>query len=124
MNGSRYINWTREAHRLPFFIPLSKAIHYIMTPLQDFVIKALRLAEQQIRDNQCSEEELSSVARFFAERMNAWVSVQDLAKLYGKSENAVRTVISRRHIPERDKPQRKVFYRAGWFAKNAPRSWQ
>lgn len=36
-------------------MPLGKAIHYIMTPLQDFVIKALRLAEQQIRDNHSGE---------------------------------------------------------------------
>lgn len=91
--------------------------------LQNFVLKALRLAEQQIKDGECSEEELSSVAQFFAEKMNAWVSVQDIAKHYGKSENAVRTVISRHYIPEKDKPRRRVFYRAGWFAKNAPRTW-
>lgn len=91
--------------------------------LQDFVLKALRLAEQQIKDGECPEEEMSSIARFFAERLNAWVSVQDLAKLYGKSENAVRTVISRHYIPEKDKPRRRVFYRAGWFAKNAPNTW-
>lgn len=87
------------------------------------ILRVLDLFKYQVENDECTHEELRSLATLLAKELNAWVSAHDLAKIFDKKESNVRMVISRSHMSSQDKPKRKVLYRFGWFAKHRPSSW-
>lgn len=68
----------------------------------------------------CTMEELDSIARMMENNLRVMGTAEDFAKYCGKTEQAVRNVISRKVL---DKPKRRVYYRFFPFIKNIPDKW-
>ena len=68
----------------------------------------------------CTMEELDSIARMMENSLRVMGTAEDFAKYCGKTEQAVRNVISRKVL---DKPKRRVYYRFFPFIKNIPDKW-
>lgn len=76
----------------------------------------------KVDNNLCTMEELDSVTKVLEENMNIHGTIGDFAEFYGKSKDAVNSVIKRRMV---QKPKRNVvLYPFHIFAKLIPSSWR
>lgn len=70
-----------------------------------YLIGVLEFYIDRIKSNTCTMSEIESAARTITENMEVYGTISDLAKFYGKSENAVKMQINHKMI---DKPKRNV----------------
>ena len=78
--------------------------------------------QYKIDHNLCTPEELDSATKVLQENMKIYGTIDDFAKFYGKSKDAVSSVIKRRMI---EKPKRNVvLYPFHVFQKILPPSWR
>lgn len=76
----------------------------------------------KIRNNRCTPAELREAADLFAENLPIDATLEDLANFYGKSRDAVSSLINRRLAA---KPKRNVvLYPFHKFRKIVPSSWR
>ena len=76
----------------------------------------------KIDNNLCTPEEIESATRLMQENMQIDATIDDLARFYGKSKDAVNSVIKRRMIA---KPKRNVvLYPFHKFQLLVPESWR
>lgn len=88
------------------------------------LVELLDYMKFQLLSGACTKEEIDSMARTLSRELNVRGSIRDFAEFYGQSESNVRNVISRRPVPESQKPKRQVTYRLGWFSTLIPNSWK
>ena len=75
----------------------------------------------KVDNNLCTPEEIESATRVLQENMEMNGTIDDFAKFYGKSKDAVNSVIKRRMF---QKPKRNVvLYPFHVFQKLVPKSW-
>ena len=73
-------------------------------------------------ENGCTKEEIDSWTKLLSEQIDAQGTIDDFSKFYGKSKDAVNSVIKRRMI---EKPKRNVvLYSFMAFRKILPSSWR
>lgn len=78
----------------------------------------------QVDNDKCTAEELRSIYDMASESLKVSATIDDLAEFYGQSKNNVSNVLSRRPIPAREKPKRKVYYNFTFFRTLIPKSWR
>lgn len=88
--------------------------------LKEEIRTILRYYDKRLDD--CTMQELKSTYRMFAENMELDGTTDDFAEFYGKSKDAVNSVIKRRMI---QKPKRNVvLYPFHVFRKLVPDKWK
>lgn len=85
------------------------------------VLEFLDFLRYKVENDKLTIEETESLAKCFLENTSVSGTAEDFAKFYSTSTHNVRMVINRRLI---DKPQRKVLYPFGKFAKVIPKKWR
>ena len=86
------------------------------------LIRIFKFYEQRLEDGDCMMSEVESTLRVLEENMEINGTIDDFARFYGKSKDAVNSVIKRRMI---DKPRRNVvLYPFHKFNKLIPSSWR
>lgn len=84
------------------------------------ILDVLDYLKYQVENDKCTAAELRSLSDNTASRLEVDATIKDLAQFYGKTENDVSTVISRRL----SKPKRRVLYNFAWFSKVVPNTWK
>lgn len=93
-----------------------------MLDLKEELLRVLRYYESRIEQGSCSMSEMESALRTLEENMEVNGTIDDFARFYGKSKDAVNSVIKRRMI---DKPKRNVvLYPFHKFNRLIPSSWR
>ena len=86
------------------------------------LLEYLDFVKFRVEKNGCTKDEIDSWTRLVTENIDAKGTLDDLSEFYGKSKDAVSSVIKRRMI---EKPERNVvLYRFNTFQKLVPASWR
>lgn len=89
---------------------------------EDFVVEALDLLKQKIKNGECTKQQTDAVGDFAVRYLDIFATADELAELYGKSKDAVHGVIKRKML---QKPKRNItLYNFNAFAKIVPSSWR
>lgn len=89
-------------------------------PIKQVILDVLDYLRYQVVNDKCTPEELRNIKDNFVDNLEVDATIKDIAQYYGKTENDVSTVISRRL----SKPKRKVMYNFTWFARVMPKTWK
>lgn len=89
-------------------------------PIKQVILDVLDYLLYQVVNDKCTPEELRNIKDNFVDNLEVDATIKDIAQYYGKTENDVSTVISRRL----SKPKRKVMYNFAWFARVMPKTWK
>lgn len=88
--------------------------------IKQVILDVLDYLRYQVVNDKCTPEELRNIKDNFVDNLEMDATIKDIAKFYGKSENDVSTVISRRM----SKPKRRVMYNFSWFTRVMPKTWK
>lgn len=90
---------------------------------KQIVKELLQIALYKVDNDECSEDDLKSIAKLLMKELHVTASVDTIAKIYGQSPNNVSNVISRNILP---KGARKnvVLYDFNWFQRIIPSRWR
>lgn len=90
--------------------------------MDDLIIEVLELFIRKLKRGECTREQVKSAYTAITENMDIFASADELAEMYGKSRDAVHSVIKRRMI---QKPRRNItLYSFKAFRKLVPPSWR
>ena len=90
--------------------------------VKDVLIEILDYYRHKINNNLCTMEEMNSVTKILEENMTISGTIGDFADFYGKSKDAVNSVIKNKLV---QKPKRNVvLYPFHAFLKIIPASWR
>ena len=88
---------------------------------KEFIIEVLDLFRSKLKNDRCTKEQLDSVYRVVSENLDIFASAEEIAEHYGKSADAVHSVIKRRMF---EKPRRNItLYSFKAFRRIVPSSW-
>ena len=86
------------------------------------LVETLDFYKYKIQNNLCTMDEMNSAVKVLEENMEIYGTIGDFAEHYGKSKDAVNSVIKNKLI---QKPKRNVvLYPFHAFAKIIPDSWR
>lgn len=92
---------------------------HTMIDAKKYLSEMLGYFKYKVDNDQCTLEEIESVAKAISENIVSYGTIQDLSKFYGKSPDAVKSVIKNKMIA---KPKRNVvLYCVNIFAKLVPK---
>lgn len=92
--------------------------------MRQTLINFLTYCIERLRNGECTEEELESAYREAVTHIDVRGTCDDFARFYGQPKTNIRNVLSRRYIPETQKPRRSVTYNFRWFDSIIPKSWR
>lgn len=88
---------------------------------EDFIIEVLDLFKSKLKDGRCTKEQTDAVYRVISENLPIFATADELASHYGKTKDAVHSVIKNRMF---EKPKRNVtLYNFKAFRRVIPSSW-
>lgn len=88
---------------------------------EDFIIEVLDLFKSKLKNKRCTKEQTDAVYRVMAENLDMFATAEEIAEHYGKSRDAVHSVIRNKMF---QKPKRNVtLYPFKAFHKVVPSSW-
>ncbi len=88
----------------------------------DFIIEVLDLFKSKIKRKECTIEQTDAVYRAIIENMDISATAEEIAAHYGKSRDAVHSVIKNKMF---SKPKRNVtLYNFKEFCRKIPSSWR
>lgn len=90
------------------------------SPVKKVILDVLDYLKYQVENDKCTAAELRSISDNAISHLEVDATIKDIAQFYGKSDNDVSTVISRRL----SKPKRRVLYNFAWFSKVMPKTWK
>lgn len=89
--------------------------------MEDFIIDVLDLLKSKMKNGQCTKEQTDAVYRVISENMDIFATADEIADHYGKSRDAVHSVIKNKMF---EKPRRNVtLYNFKAFRRIIPSSW-
>ena len=92
--------------------------------MKKVILEILDYLRYQVDNDKCTAEELRSIYDMASESLKVSATIDDIAEFYGQSKNNVSNVLSRRPIPAKEKPKRRVYYNFAFFHKIIPNSWR
>lgn len=93
-----------------------------MNGQEDFVIEVLDLMKEKLKNNGCTKEQYDAISEVMAENLPLWATADEIATHFGKSRDAVHSVIKNKLF---SKPKRNVtLYNFKEFCKRLPSSWR
>lgn len=88
---------------------------------QEFIIDVLDLLKDKFKTGHCTKQQTDAIYRVMSENLDLFATAEELADHYGKSTDAVHSVIKRRMFA---KPKRNItLYSFKAFRKCIPSSW-
>ena len=88
---------------------------------EDYLLEILDFYRFKIVEGNCGMSDIESLTKLLEENMNVSGTKDEFAKFYGRSKDAVSSVINRRLL---QKPRRNiVLYPFNEFSKKVPESW-
>ena len=88
---------------------------------EDFIIEVLELFIKKLKRGDCAKAQTDAVYRVMSENMDLFATADEIAEHYGKSRDAVHSVIKNRML---EKPKRNItMYNFKAFRRIAPSSW-
>jgi len=88
---------------------------------EDFIIEVLDLIRAKIKRGDCTKEQADAVYKVTSECLPLFATADEIAEHYGKSRDAVHSVIKNKMI---EKPRKNVtLYNFKAFRKVVPSSW-
>lgn len=90
---------------------------------RDIIIDTLKFWLYQIENGRCTAEEFKSIYESTVKNVETQATAQDIAEFYGQPEGNVRSLLSRKYIPNEHKPKRKVFYPFNFIIRHIPSAW-
>ena len=88
------------------------------------ILEILDYLRYQVDNDKCTAEELRSIYDMTSETLKVSATIEDLAGFYGQSKSNVSNVLSRRPLPAKERPIRKVYYNFSFFRTLVPKSWR
>lgn len=89
---------------------------------EDFIIEVLDLFRSKLKNGSCTKEQTDAVYKVVTENLDIFATADELAKHYGKSKDAVHSIIKNKMI---QKPKRNVtLYSFKAFSKLIPSTWR
>lgn len=89
---------------------------------EDLIIEVLDLFKSKIKQGDCTKEQTDAVYRAIIENMDISATAEEIAEHYGKSRDAVHSVIKNKMF---SKPRRNVtLYNFKEFCRKIPSSWR
>lgn len=89
---------------------------------EDFIIEVLDLFKSKLKNKRCTKAQTDAVYNLMSENLNLFATADEIAEHYGKSKDAVFSVIKRRMF---EKPKRNItLYDFKAFRKYIPTSWR
>lgn len=89
---------------------------------EDLIIEVLDLFKSKIKRGDCTKEQTDAVYRAIIENMDISATAEEIAEHYGKSRDAVHSVIKNKMF---SKPRRNVtLYNFKEFCRKIPSSWR
>lgn len=89
---------------------------------EDFIIEVLDFLKNKLKTKRCTKAQTDAVYNLMAENLPLLATADEIAEHYGKSKDAVFSVIKRRMF---EKPKRNVtLYNFKAFQKYVPSSWR
>lgn len=89
---------------------------------EDFIIEVLDLFKSKIKRGDCTKEQADAAYRAIIENMDISATADEIAEHYGKSRDAVHSVIKNKMF---SKPKRNVtLYNFKEFCRKIPSSWR
>lgn len=89
---------------------------------KELLSEMLAFYKKKVDDGLCTPEEISEAAKILSENLDVYGTIDDFATFYGKSKDAVNSVIKRRVF---EKPRRNVvLYKFRSIQKAIPSSWR
>ena len=88
------------------------------------ILEILDYLRYQVDNDKCTAEELRSIYDMTSETLKVSATIEDLAGFYGQSKSNVSNVLSRRPLPAKERPTRKVYYNFSFFRTLVPKSWR
>ena len=93
-----------------------------MEPQEEFVIEVLDLLSKKFKNHDCTKEQYDAVATVMAENLPLWATAEEKATHFGKSKDAVFSVIKNKMFT---KPRRNItLYNFKEFCRRIPSSWR
>lgn len=89
---------------------------------EDFIIEVLDFLKNKLKNKRCTKAQTDAVYNVMVENLPLFATAEEIAEHYGKSKDAVFSVIKRRMF---EKPKRNVtLYNFKAFQKYIPSSWR
>lgn len=89
--------------------------------MEDFIIEVLDLFKSKMKRGDCTKEQTDAVYRIIAENLDIFATADEIAGHYGKSRDAVHSVIKNKMF---QKPRRNItLYNFKAFRRVIPSSW-
>lgn len=88
------------------------------------LLDLLEFFSKQVEEDECTIDEMESIFRTVTREINARATVREMSEFFGQPEANVRNLISRKLIPGKDKPVRRVTYPLGRIMNIIPDSWK
>lgn len=89
--------------------------------MEDFIIEVLDLFKKKMKRGDCTKEQTDAVYRVITENLDIFATADEIADHYGKSRDAVHSVIKNKMF---QKPKRNVtLYNFKAFRRVIPSSW-
>lgn len=88
---------------------------------EDFIIEVLDLFKSKLQNKRCTKDQTDAVYRVISENLDIFATAEEIAEHYGKSRDAVHSVIKNKMW---EKPRRNVaLYNFKAFRRIIPLSW-
>lgn len=88
---------------------------------EEFIIEVLDLIKSKLKNGNCTKEQTDAVYKVMSENLDIFATADEIAEHYGKSRDAVHSVIKNKMF---EKPKRNVtLYSFKAFRKLIPSSW-
>lgn len=91
---------------------------------KNLLLDFLDMCKQRITNGECTPEEINSFSDVAIEKLRLNATVSDIAKFYGKSENNVKVLMSRRDFQQKNPPKKIKVFDFARFSEIVPQSWR
>jgi len=89
---------------------------------EEFIIEVLDLFKSKLKNGTCAKSQSDAVYNVIAENLDLFATADEIADHYGKSRDAVHSIIKNKMF---EKPKRNItLYNFKAFAKLIPSSWR
>lgn len=93
-----------------------------MEPQEEFIIEVFDLLKSKFKRGDCTKEQTDAIYSVMAENLPIWATSDEISEHFGKSKDAVFSVIKNKMF---SKPRKNItLYNFKEFCKRIPSSWR
>lgn len=92
--------------------------------MKQLILDVLDFWKYKVENNKCTPEEMKNISDVISDNLDIMATVNDISKIYGKSPNNVRVVMSHNQFQKSNPPKIQKFYNFLKFREIIPQSWR